>query len=167
MCSCRLTSDRNRCTQVINSIGILNGVDIPESQLDALFHGMTDPAVGWSDWRHDDPMNPTARIIILATDADYHKPGDTSLTRHSGTHGPARCTQQDYPSVAQIRTALLSKKAVPLFLITDVQSKYRSLLTQLGVGGSVQTLSRDSSNVVAAIKSVSPFLVAGDSSLLL
>ena len=58
---------------------------------------------------------------------------------------------EDYPSIMQLRTALLAANIVPIFAVTaDVRPFYESLVATFGFG-SVVTLTSNSSNLVTAI----------------
>lgn len=146
-----LTTNAGSLTTTYNSMIIRNGMDEPESQIEALMQLALRPAeVGF---RPD-----SARFVILFTDAPFHKAGDGAaggiLTPNNGDaimDGVTPGTGEDYPLIGQVKTALEAANIIPIFAIANnYESVYQSLVTDLG-RGTVVTLTANSSNVVAAI----------------
>lgn len=137
-----------------DSMVIQSGSDGPESQLEALFQ-VAKRADGEVGFRSD-----TMRVAVLFTDADYHVAGDGAsaypdpITRPNDGDAVIEGdgTLEDYPSIAQLKGALLAAGIFPFFVVDSYQvDNYKDLVAQLGVGG-VTTLADSSTNVVTAIK---------------
>jgi len=98
------------------------------------------------------------RVVVVATDAPYHQAGDgaeagiTTPNNLDGIlDGNPPGTGEDYPSVAEVRDALINANIIPVFTVTtDVIDDYQNLVSQLGFGTVVE-LESDSSNLVNAI----------------
>ncbi|MDF2235866.1 Ig-like domain-containing protein [Albimonas sp. CAU 1670] len=132
------------------------GNDIPEAQLVAL-QQVAARAAGEIGFRAD-----AQRFVVLSTDATFHVasnyPGggpndnDADLGDGLGVGG-----LEDYPAVAQVAALLAAAEITPIFTVTTpLVGVYQNLLNQMnalqpGLGGSVQTLASDSSNLAAAI----------------
>eukprot|EP01069_Polyplicarium_translucidae_P002405 Polyplicarium_translucidae@DN2022_c0_g1_i5.p1 len=85
-----------------------SGADQKESQMDAIFHVATDPAVGFTTALTDEQGRIINRVIVVSTDAEPHLAGDGlayGLAPHSGKGG-GDCRTEDYPSLLQVATAL-------------------------------------------------------------
>lgn len=152
--SLRLTTNRNAAVSAVNSISTRYGVDYPESQLDALYHGTASSSMRWTSGSKGPNGENILKILILATDAPYHQAGDSYLTRHYGQAEPD-CNRRDYPSIAQVKSIMQSRGVVPLFLTTsDVRNHYENLRRYIGMGGSVEGIDSSSSNLIPAIHQV-------------
>ena len=144
-----LTADSDALTTIYNDFTIRSGADGEEAQLESLLQiSLRESEIGWS--------STDQRVIILFTDAGFHKEGD-----HPGTannyddilDGSPEGTGEDYPAVAELGFLLRQKNIIPIFAVTESNtSTYESLITDLGAGGGVVTLSSDSSNIVDAVK---------------
>ena len=130
---------------------IRNGADAPEAQLEALMQLALRPVeVGF---RTD-----SARFVVLFTDAPFHIAGDGAaagiLTPNNGDaiiNGTPPGTGEDYPMIAQVKSALQAANIIPIFAIAGgYESTYQGLVGDLG-RGTVVTLTSNSSNVVAAV----------------
>jgi serralysin len=136
------------------------GNDIPESQLEALLHAALDTTIGYRVG--------SKRIVFLATDATYHVAGDgaaASSTITVANNGDGIISaNEDYPSILQVKNALIANNIIPVFLITDdvitdattgvtttVKSTYDALVASLGLG-IVTNLDDNSENVADVIK---------------
>ena len=148
-----LTSNVTSLTATYNGMSIRNGMDAPESQLEALMQlGLRSAEVGF---RAD-----SARFTVLFTDAPYHVAGDGAaagiLTPNNGDtilNGTPAGTGEDYPMIGQVKAALEAANIIPIFAIAGgYESTYQGLVTALG-RGTVVTLTANSSNVVAALTS--------------
>lgn len=133
-----------------------NGDDVPEAQLVAL-QQVAARADGEIGYRAD-----AQRFVVLSTDAPFHVAGnypaggandnDADLGDGSGAGG-----LEDYPSIAQVAGLLAAANITPIFtVVSGMEATYQGLLAQMnvlqpGLGGSVQTLASDSSNLAAAI----------------
>merc|ERR1711939_500390 len=121
--------------------------------------GLRSNSVGWSTGTHDSNGNPIMRVVILATDADYHKAGE-AVKKNSSKFRPhpgdreANCLKNDYPTEDMIVAAFEERQATPLFLISgsSYRTLYDNLRKKIGRGGGVEPLASDSSNVVEIIK---------------
>lgn len=145
-----LTSDIALFQSTLDGLTIRNGDDGPEAQLEALLQlARRSEEVGY---RSD-----AVKVVVLTTDANYHVAGDFStVPANDGDaemEGTPEGTGEDYPTVAQVRAALLAENIVPIFAVTSGnETTYQALVTQIGFG-SVVNLTSDSSNLVTAISS--------------
>ena len=142
-----LTSDTSQLQLTYASLISTGGSDLPESQLTALLQAaIRTGEIGWNA--------AAARVVVLFTDAVFHLAGDNPGTPNDGDailDGAIEGTGEDYPTIDQVRSALLAAGIVPIFAVTpDVNSSYQSLVSNLGFGGVVD-LASDSSNLAAAI----------------
>lgn len=144
-----LTASAASLTNTYNAMAIMNGMDGPEAQIEALMQlALHSPDVGF---RAD-----SARFVVLFTDAPYHVAGDGAaggiLTANNGDNlFPGGGAMEDYPSVAQLSAALQTANIIPIFAIAGgYEATYQSLTATLG-RGTVVTLAADSANIVAAI----------------
>jgi serralysin len=124
------------------------GNDEPESQLEALLHAALDTTIGYRVG--------SKRIVFLATDATYHVAGDGSTASPTITvanNGDGIISaNEDYPSILQVKNALIANNIIPVFLATSgVKSTYDGLVASLGLG-IVATLDSNSENVADVIK---------------
>jgi serralysin len=144
-----LTTNAALVKTAVSNYSAGGGGDLPESQLEALMQAALDPTIGYTAG--------SKRIVFLATDAAYHQAGDglgaapgviTIANNGNATIDP----NEDYPSIALVKSTLLSKNIVPVFLATsDVKSTYDTLVGSLGTG-IVATLGSNSENVADIIK---------------
>ncbi len=146
-----LTGSAAALTGAYTSMVIRNGADAPEAQLEALMQLALRPVeVGF---RTD-----SARFVVLFTDAPFHIAGDGAaagiLTPNNGDaiiNGTPPGTGEDYPMIAQVKSALQAANIIPIFAIAGgYESTYQGLVSDLG-RGTVVTLTSNSSNVVAAV----------------
>lgn len=137
----------------MNGLTTGNGWDLPEAQLEGLMQvALREEEVGY---RKD-----SRRVVVLSTDAEYHKAGDGLsggiITANNGDtvlDGDPAGTGEDYPGIDQLKGALQEAGIVPIFAVTGDQTRtYEQLVDELGFG-TVETLSRDSSNLVEAVTS--------------
>ena len=147
-----VTNSRTDLINTVNSLTTNNGVDFPEAQLEALQQiGLrADGEVGYRDQTgaSDDPQ----RFLVLSTDATFHVapegPGGAPPN-----NGDTNIEFEDYPSIAQVKSALQAANIFPIFSVFDQggsKAAYTSLVTELGFGAVVD-LSPNSDNLVNAI----------------
>ena len=146
-----LTADTTALADAYNNMIIRYGADEPESQIESLMQlALHSSEVGF---RPD-----SARFVVLFTDAPFHVAGDgiaagitTPNNGDAVMDGTPAGTGEDYPAIAQLKTALEAANIIPVFAIANgYETTYQDLVTQLG-RGTVVTLTADSSNVVAAV----------------
>jgi len=144
-----VTSSVSSWQSAIEAISFGSGSDGPESQLSSLLQvGLR--ADGEIGYRPD-----SLRVVILATDSDYHEAGDVnSVPANNGDttlDGNPPGSGEDYPSVMQVSQALADARIVPVFL-ADLATTgfYDTLVTLLGRGASL-VLSADASDQITAI----------------
>ena len=151
-----VTTNAATADAALDALAVGNGNDIPEAQLVAL-QQVAARAEGEVGYRAE-----AQRFVVLSTDAPFHVAGqyaaggandnDADLGDGSGSGG-----LEDYPSIAQVAALLAAAEITPIFTVTaDQVGTYQNLLAQMnalqpGLGGSVQTLAADSSNLAAAI----------------
>jgi len=156
----KITSDTAAVKTAFNNMVVLSGNDYYEAQLEALYQ------VALRTIKDDASSSTTSdeigfrpgsmRFVVLATDAPYHLAGDfASAGPNNGDtilDGSPPGSGEDYPSVAQVKDALLKANIYPIFAIAgSVEGAYQDLVTQLG-RGDVVGLSWDSSNLINSIK---------------
>lgn len=146
-----LTTDYTAWKTALDGLTIGSGGDGPEAQMSGLMQAALRGAeLGWS--------SDATKVIVLATDAVPHWAGDfPSVPANDGdavTDGPGNDgTGEDYPSLEQVRDALLKTGIVPVFAVTAFNiDAYKAIVADLGVG-SVVELSSDSSDIINAIES--------------
>jgi len=138
-----LTEDYAQVLAQLRRTSTYGNYDVPEAQLEALLEAATRAGqIGFAD--------DAARFIVLVTDADYHEPGDYDAPPEDG-RPDGDPTNEDYPSVAQVRRALEAADIVPLILAAGGEvGTYRDLARELG-RGSVSALSGTSENLLQAL----------------
>jgi Ca2+-binding RTX toxin-like protein len=140
----------------MNGLSTKYGGDGPEAQLIALQQVAlrADTEIGFRDGAQ--------RFVVLSTDAAFHQAGnylaggtndnDSDLADGTGAFG-----LEDYPAIAQVAAALAAADPTPIFAVTSgLTATYQNLLNVMNsvdptIGGSVVTLSSDSSNLGSAI----------------
>lgn len=138
-----LTEDFSAVLKALRGIDIYENYDEPEAQLEAMLE-----AAGRAGSIGFQPG--AARFLVVVTDAAYHEAGDYPAGPEDG-RADGNPTNEDYPSVAQVRRALERADLTPLFLVTaDAAGYYRNLVAQLG-RGSVSVISSNSSNLLAGL----------------
>jgi pimeloyl-ACP methyl ester carboxylesterase len=152
-----LTTDTSALQSTVNNFIIRSGNDDPEAQLEGLLQTAlrSQSEIGFRD--------SSRRVVVVATDAEFHQAGDgreAGITKLNNLDtifdGNPPGTGEDYPSVPQVRQALINANLVPVFAVTEDQiATYRDLVDDSdgdGLGfGSVVELKSDSSNLVDAI----------------
>lgn len=146
-----LTNDFSIWKAAVDALTIGNGNDTPEAQMSGLMQvALRSAEVGWS--------GEALKVVVLTTDAPPHLAGDfTTPGPNDGdgvTDGPGDDgTGEDYPSIAQVKDALIKGGIVPVFAVTTDQiSAYEAIVSELGFGV-VVSLSSDSSDIIDAIES--------------
>ena len=152
-----LTTDTAALQSTVNNFIIRDGGDPREAQLEGLLQTAlrSQSEIGFRD--------DARRVAVVATDAPFHQAGDGSEAEITNPNnldtildGNPPGTGEDYPSVPQVREALINANIVPVFAVTKNQiATYRDLVDNSdgdGLGfGSVVELDSDSSNLVDAI----------------
>ena len=148
-----LTSDYDAWKVALDDLVLGSGSDGPESQLTGLMQvALRTAEVGWS--------SDALKVVVLATDAVPHEAGDfAGVPSNDGddvTDGPGNDgTGEDYPSLAQVKDALLAGGIVPIFAVSDygtsVTEAYQDIVDFFGFG-TVVDLSSDSSDIIDAIE---------------
>ena len=154
-----LTNDKEVVRSTVNNLlTISKGGDLPEAQLEALLQVarrtiQTNP-IGF--------RNNARRVVVVSTDASYHKAGDGAEAKPRPITKPNNGDividpDEDYPSIAQVKQALSDANIFPVFTIAedndgvDNLSVYQDLVdNKIGFGKVVQ-LQSNSSNLVQAI----------------
>ena len=155
------TTDATAIQSTVNNLTVRDGsggeFDGPEAQLEGLLQTAlrSQSEIGFRD--------SARRVVVVATDAEFHQAGDgrkAGITKPNNLDtildGNPPGTGEDYPSVPQVRQALINANIIPVFAVTKDQiATYRDLVDDSdgdGLGfGSVVELKSDSSNLVDAI----------------
>ncbi|MBD1830976.1 hypothetical protein NDI47_16970 [Microcoleus vaginatus GB1-A2] len=155
------TTDATAIQSTVNNLTVRDesggAFDGPEAQLEGLLQTAlrSQIEIGFRD--------SARRVVVVATDAEFHQAGDgneAGITKPNNfdtiLDGNPPGTGEDYPSVPQVRQALINANLVPVFAVTEDQiATYRDLVDDSdgdGLGfGSVVELKSDSSNLVDAI----------------
>jgi hypothetical protein len=134
-------------------------LDFPEGLFDALMQtAVCIDAINWTQtaWH----------LVVVATDASFHSAGEGRLAGiftpndglcHLDSNGAGGrytyATEQDYPSVSQIRKVLHDNRISPIFAVTsDWKYLYKNLTQALiPVTSFVGILANDSSNIPSLI----------------
>jgi Ca2+-binding RTX toxin-like protein len=137
-----LTADTGAVQDVYDDFVAGGGGDLPEDQLEALQQlGLREGEVGWTEG--------SLHVVVMFTDDVFHIAGDGPPTPNNGDTDLD--PNEDYPTIAQVRAALLSLDIVPIFAATsNVLDDYQALVDELGFGAVVE-LTSDSSNIVDAV----------------
>ncbi len=164
-----LTNNVNALQGAVDGLDIRWGLDLPESQLEALMQVAlrSQTELGFRD--------DAFKTVVLQTDAPFHHAGDPYRTDINGdpytyyirddfgnlvgreTLNPNNGDTvfdpwEEYPAIAQVREALIGASIVPIFAVTEeVRSHYDNLVAQWGFG-EVVILSSNSDNLVSAIE---------------
>ncbi|MEZ2275505.1 MAG: hypothetical protein ACBR12_01185 [Microcoleus sp.] len=154
-----LTNDKDVVRSTVNNLlTISRGGDLPEAQLEALLQVarrtiQTNP-IGF--------RNNARRVVVVSTDAIYHKGGDGAEAKPRPITKPNNGDtvidpDEDFPSITQVKQALSDANIFPVFTIAedndeiDNISVYQDLVdNKIGFGKVVQ-LQSNSSNLVQAI----------------
>jgi hypothetical protein len=140
-----LTGNTAQFLTALNGLTVGWGDDAPQSQLETLLLLARNAAsVGYTPG--------SIHYAVVATDAGYHQAGDCASCVPNNGDGVAD-PNEDYPSIAQVRSALLDAGIVPVFAVTawDVPT-YNNLIAQLDIPGArVTELASDSSNLLTAV----------------
>lgn len=148
-----LTSSGDDFKSALDGLTVFYGGDLPEAQLESLYQlALRGEEVGF--------RTEARKVVVLTTDADYHKAGDGLSagisTENNGDDvldGTPAGSGEDYPTVESVKAVLASSGIVPIFAVTSDQiSTYEALVAELGVGV-VTELASDSKNLVDLIGS--------------
>ena len=148
-----LTADYDAWKAALDGLVLGSGADGPESQLTGLMQtALRTAEVGWS--------SDALKVVVLATDAVPHMAGDfVGVPSNDGddvTDGPGDDgTGEDYPTLDQVKDALLKGGIIPIFAVSDfgtsVTEAYQDIVDFFGFG-TVVDLSSDSSDIIGAIE---------------
>ena len=148
-----LTGDYDAWKAALDALVLGSGADGPESQLTGLMQtALRTAEVGWS--------SDALKVVVLATDAVPHMAGDfVGVPSNDGddvTDGPGDDgTGEDYPTLQQVKDALLAGGVIPIFAVSDfgtsVTEAYQDIVDFFGFG-TVVDLSSDSSDIIDAIE---------------
>ena len=140
-----LTDDFDAVLAATRAMQASDTADVPEAQLEALLE-----MAGRSS---DLGFRPNAaRFVVVATDAGFHAAGDWLDAPQPEDGMPDDDpSNEDYPSVAQVRLALENADIVPIFAVKGgALASYRTLVDDLGRGVAV-SLAGDSTNLLESI----------------
>ena len=143
----RLTADAYSVQQKWAELRVGSGADVPEGQLEGLVAVSRRVAeVGWDD------ASPARRVVVLSTDADYHKAGEFPVAGVIPNDGDGFWEYpEDYPTLSIVRSALLGANIGVVFAVTkNAMATYQNLVDILGFGVVVE-LTTDSSNLADAV----------------
>ncbi|MCB1834883.1 MAG: DUF4114 domain-containing protein [Geminicoccaceae bacterium] len=137
-----LTNDAGLIQSAVDSLVASGGADYAEAQLIGIEQVINGEDVGF---RAD-----AQKYIIIATDAPAHVAGDRSGGTTNNLDGVIG-SDEDYPSLDQIRDILVDNNVQPIFAATEgAASFYDEVVAEWGFG-TVVDLASDSSNIVSAI----------------
>ncbi|MEM9059383.1 MAG: Ig-like domain-containing protein [Pseudomonadota bacterium] len=143
-----VSTDKATTQATLDALDTRSGSDSDESQLIALqqiaLRATTE--IGFRDGAQ--------RFVVLQTDADPHVAGDFSAAPDDDGDTDIDETE-DYPTIASVGALLNAANISVIFAISPQQTSiaaYQQILSDLGVNGTVVTLSSDSSNLSAAIQ---------------
>jgi pimeloyl-ACP methyl ester carboxylesterase len=145
------TTDATGLQSTVNNLTVrgASGLDAPEAQLEALLQ-VARRTVG----SNENGFRSGARhVVIVSTDNAYHEAGDGAEAGITAPNDGDAVIEpgEDYPSVTQVRDALIEADIVPVFAVTqDKIGTYNDLVNQLGFGKVVR-LESNSSNLTSAI----------------
>jgi Ca2+-binding RTX toxin-like protein len=144
-----LTTDTAAWSAAVTGLTASGGSDGPEAQMTALLQvALRTSEVGWSSG--------SLKVVVLTTDAKPHMAGDNPGTPNNGDtvlDGPGgNGTGEDYPTLEQVKGALLAAGIIPVFAVTSaVTADYEALVADLGFGV-VVPLSSNSSDIIKAFE---------------
>jgi Ca2+-binding RTX toxin-like protein len=156
----KISSDAQAVKDAFARMVVQWGNDGPEAQLEALFQvalrTIADDATAGTLADEIGYRSDSMRIVVIATDADFHDAGDFARAGPNDgdtvLDGTPPGTGEDYPSIAQVRDALTSANLYPIFAVTAGNTgTYQALVSGLG-RGDVVTLTSNSSNLIAAVQ---------------
>ena len=129
-----LTAQIDRIQRSVDTLIVRSGRDWKEAQLHALMHSAYTKKAGWN---FDNDYYQTFRVVVVSTDAGYHKAGESDFPPNNGDRSQD-CEGEDYPSIEQVRDALIYFNIYPVFMVTEpVKTIYEDLLNQLNLPGVV------------------------------
>ena len=140
-----LTGDFDAVLAATRAMQAEDTADTPEAQLEALLE-----VAGRSSALGFRPN--AARFVVVATDAGFHVAGDWRNAPRAEDGIPDDSpSNEDYPSVPQVRLALETADIVPIFVVKDgAIAPYRVLVNNLG-RGVVVPLAGGSANLLESI----------------
>ena len=143
-----LTSNMRKIRKSLDNLVVRSGRDWKEAQLHALMHSAYTKK---ADWSYDSKYYDTYRVVVLSTDAGYHLAGDSDLPKNNGDRSQD-CEGEDYPSIEQVRDALMYFNIYPVFMVTSpVRTIYDDLLNKLNLPGVVVEIDEKSAKFEEAL----------------
>jgi len=120
-----MTSNSQKFQAGIDAMKIADGQDTPMAQLEALLQiALRVNEAGFADT--------AKKIVIVVTKSPFHTPTGAFPPNNGDDNIDAN---EDYPTVAAVRTALLNANVVPVFVVPgEVASVYRDLINGWGFG---------------------------------
>lgn len=141
-----LTDAPAKIENAFKQMRVMDGQDRPEAQMEALLEvALRARELGF---RSDRPG-----FVVLTTDAPPHLAGDWSdAPGQEDGAADGDPENEDYPSLAQVKTALDASGLRVVFAVTtSMRSVYRRIAAELGTGVVVD-LARDSGNLLEATR---------------
>lgn len=151
-----LTTDADALQSAVNNLTTRPpNEEQPEAQLEALLQvarRANTPEISF--------QSGARRVVVVATDAPFYQDGDGRIvagitTPNNGDavlDGNPPGTGEDYPSIQQVRQALIEANILPVFAVTSDQiGTYQELVERQFGFGAVTQLETNSSNLVGAI----------------
>eukprot|EP00118_Oscarella_pearsei_P024782 m.306789 g.306789 ORF g.306789 m.306789 type:complete len:815 (+) comp41587_c0_seq1:178-2622(+) len=156
-----LTNNQSAFVDGINQESTSANLDLPEGMLDALMQVVVcgDQAILW--------RSNALHLVVVTTDGQFHvsgdglfagiyEPNDGLCHTKPGLKGTYdKATEQDYPSISQMKQVLFNNQINPIFAVTlDYRPLYEKLVAALApeVLALHSTLTNDSSNILDLIR---------------
>ncbi|GAB4276642.1 MAG: hypothetical protein Fur0025_01960 [Oscillatoriaceae cyanobacterium] len=145
----KLEANSDQWQSTVENLTIGDGDDDPEAQLEALLQ----VALRTISGNENGFREGARRVVVISTDNEYHQAGDgleAGLTIPNNGDTVIDFAE-DYPSLEQVRSALIAADILPVFAVTQDQiNTYQNLVDRWGFGKVVQ-LESDSRNLVGAV----------------
>eukprot|EP01119_Soliformovum_irregulare_P000948 TRINITY_DN1069_c0_g1_i1.p1 TRINITY_DN1069_c0_g1~~TRINITY_DN1069_c0_g1_i1.p1 ORF type:complete len:2760 (+),score=837.80 TRINITY_DN1069_c0_g1_i1:89-8368(+) len=124
-----LTNNRALVQQGINAVTMANGGDPQNSQLEAVLQASLRDEVNWN--------TAATKVIAIVTKTGFHVGNPNQplpgLVPNNGDN--VMDPNEDYPSIAQVKNALLTRNVVPMFIVSNDQvNAYANLVKSIGFG---------------------------------
>ena len=139
------TTDNATFARGISKLRTFNCGDSPNAQLIALLLAATNAQTSFTG---------PSRIAVVITRTPFHTPPNAGLIPNDLDGYEFGPPYEDYPYVADVRSALLASNIVPVFVVLDsaVLPDYNNLVSQLGFG--VVVSATDSSVPPAVLRGI-------------
>ncbi|XP_065194784.1 integrin beta-1-like [Sycon ciliatum] len=150
-----LINDSQLFQMAVQRETISGNIDTPEGTLEALMQTtVCEEVIGW--------RKEARKVIIIATDANYHAAGDGRLAGivtpndgkcHTNPEGDYTAgLHQDYPSISFLNYKMQQADILPIFAVTqDAEPAYLALSRRMP-GSVVEILTKNSSNIVNIVQ---------------